>query len=119
MRAIFLASITLICATTYGLAEGDEWEANKFGRTIGWMVGCGCVNHDEETVTGVLEYLYPQFSEQQITSMKQYLIHGIKESTRYDNSSQICSSLCFGSGRPEYIEKFDSAVESHRWRLDN
>ena len=113
MRMVLVALIVLISTTTHAFGQDSDWEANNYGQTIGWGIGCGCIEHDESTVNNLLEKLYPQFSKKQIQSMKGYIAYGIKSAGRYDNSQQICSSLCFGSNRNEYIQKFNAAVKSY------
>ena len=113
MRMVLVALIVLISTTTHAFGQDSDWEANEYGRTIGWGIGCGCIEHDESTVNNLLENLFPRFSKKQIQSMKGYIAYGIKSAGRYDNSQQICSSLCYGSNRNEYIQQFNAAVESY------
>ena len=83
------------------LVAGFGWQAQAQSRSdqdnaevLGWAIGCGCLEHDKATVVRYMENFFPGVSSQQTEGLADHISIGIKNSEEYENSEEICTTIC-------------------------
>ncbi len=108
MWRAFLAPILLLSAVSFAHAQESKPDASNVGEYIGYAIGCGCLEHDEQTVKKYLPVLFSQYSDREIKRMRGYLSSGVQGSRVWDNRRNICANVC---KRKEFLMSIDIHLE--------
>lgn len=108
--AVVVLMLVAICWTSPARADN-----RRTARAVGWAVGCGCTQTDLQTmVRYVGRIFFPDASASELKSLIGYVKSGEKESRIYDNSTTICSGLCYKTR--DMFERIDDQIQKEEAR---